>query len=84
MPASCGRIGQKGTTVIPKELKWKVKGLTSRVNLSEITSQLLAVGAVGRRYSQSREKRREGKKDRGWRVWTRKATIDKMHRSMED
>ena len=46
--ASRGRIGLEGTVAIPKELKWTVKGLSSRVKLSGIASQLLVVGTIRR------------------------------------
>ena len=59
-PASRGRIGLEGTVEIPNKLKGTVKGLTSQVNLAEITSQLLNIGAVRRRNNQSRAKRGEG------------------------
>ena len=64
-PASRGRIGLEGTVAIPKELKWTVKGLPSRVKLSGIASQLLAVGTIRRQSNQSRWKG-EGKGDEEW------------------
>ena len=49
---------------IHKELKWTIKGLSSRVKLSGIASQLLAVGTIRRQSNQSRWKA-EGKGDEG-------------------
>ena len=45
-PASRGRIGLEGTMAIPEELNLTVKGLSSRLKLSGMVSQLLAVGTV--------------------------------------
>ena len=49
---------------IPKELKWTVKGLSSRVKLSRIASQSLTVGTIRRQSNQSRERREKARETR--------------------